>query len=123
MREAKERGFDQAIMLDAAGNVAEFASSNLFLVTQDGKVVTPVDNGTFLAGITRARVIALLNKAGVAVEERSVKPEELDTATELFSTGNYGKVTPCVRYENRTLEAGPVARQARELYLEFVENC
>jgi branched-chain amino acid aminotransferase len=123
MREAKERGFDQAIMLDAAGNVAEFASSNLFLVTQDGKVVTPVDNGTFLAGITRARVIALLNKAGVAVEERSVKPEELDTASELFSTGNYGKVTPCVRYENRALEAGPVARQARELYLEFIENC
>jgi branched-chain amino acid aminotransferase len=123
MREAKERGFDQAIVLDSAGNVAEFASSNLFLVTGDGKVVTPVDNGTFLAGITRARVIALLDKAGVAVEERSVKPEELDTAREIFSTGNYGKVTPCVRYESHTLDAGPVARQARELYLEFVENC
>ncbi|GAB3442445.1 branched-chain amino acid aminotransferase [Massilia solisilvae] len=123
MREAKARGFDQAIMLDAAGNVAEFASSNLFLVTQDGKVVTPVDNGTFLAGITRARVIALLGEAGVQVEERTVKPEELDTAREIFSTGNYGKVTPCTRYEGRTLEAGPVARQARELYLAFVENC
>ncbi|MGZ5198591.1 MAG: branched-chain amino acid aminotransferase [Telluria sp.] len=123
MREAKARGFDQAIMLDAQGNVAEFASSNLFLVTADGKVVTPVDNGTFLAGITRARVIALLEKAGVPVEHRSVKPEELDTAREIFSTGNYGKVTPCVKYEDRTLEAGPVARQARELYLAFVENC
>jgi branched-chain amino acid aminotransferase len=123
MREAKERGFDQAIVMDADGNVAEFASSNLFLVTRDGKVVTPVVNGTFLAGITRARVIELLGKAGVQVEERSVKPEELDTAREIFSTGNYGKVTPCVRYESRTLEAGPVARQARELYLAFVEAC
>jgi branched-chain amino acid aminotransferase len=123
MREAKERGFDQAIMLDAAGNVAEFASSNLFLVTQEGKLVTPVVNGTFLAGITRARVIELLGAAGVQVEERSVKPEELDTAREIFSTGNYGKVTPCLRYEGHTLGAGPVARQARELYLGFVEAC
>jgi branched-chain amino acid aminotransferase len=123
MREAKARGFDQAIVLDAEGNVAEFASSNLFLVTGEGKVVTPVDNGTFLAGITRARVIALLEQAGVQVEQRSVKPEELLSAREIFSTGNYGKVTPCVRYEDRVLEAGPVARRARELYLEFVEGC
>lgn len=123
MREAKARGFDQAIMLDAQGNVAEFASSNLFLVTEDGKVVTPVDNGTFLAGITRARVIELLGKSGVQVEQRSVKPAELETAREIFSTGNYGKVTPCTRYEGRTLEAGPVARKARELYLAFVEGC
>jgi branched-chain amino acid aminotransferase len=121
MRDAKARGFDQAVMLDAAGNVAEFASSNLFLVTQDGAVVTPVANGTFLAGITRARVTGLLGEAGIKVQERSVKPEELETAREIFSTGNYGKVTPCTRYEARTLEAGPVARQARELYLGFIE--
>jgi branched-chain amino acid aminotransferase len=123
MREAKARGFDQAIMLDAAGNVAEFASSNLFLVTAGGAVVTPVANGTFLAGITRARVIALLGDAGIRVEERTVTPQELETALEIFSTGNYGKVTPCTRYESRELEAGPVARRARELYLAFTENC
>jgi branched-chain amino acid aminotransferase len=122
MREAKARGFDQAIMLDAAGNVAEFASSNLFLVTDDGAVVTPVANGTFLAGITRARVMALLAGAGVTVEERTVKPEELATAREIFSTGNYGKVTPCTRYESHMMDAGPVARQARELYLGFTER-
>ena len=123
MREASARGFDQAIMLDAEGHVAEFASSNLFLVTEDGKVVTPALNGTFLAGITRARVMALLLGAGVQVEERSVKATELNTAREIFSTGNYGKVTPCIRYEDRTLEAGPVARQARELYLAFTDAC
>jgi branched-chain amino acid aminotransferase len=121
MREAKERGFDQAIMLDADGNVAEFAASNLFLVTQDGQVVTPALNGTFLAGITRARVIALLASEGVQVVERSVKPEELESAREIFSTGNYGKVTPCTRFESRSLEAGPVARRARELYLAFTD--
>lgn len=126
LRESRERGFDNAVMLDAAGNVAEFASSNLFLVTQDGAVVTPALNGTFLAGITRARVMALLDGAGVKVEERTVKPEELESAREIFSTGNYGKVTPCVRYQGqgrpRELPAGPVARQARELYLAFTEN-
>jgi branched-chain amino acid aminotransferase len=121
IREAQQRGFDQAIMLDSAGNVSEFASSNLFLVTADGTVVTPVDNGTFLMGITRARVIELLGKEGVQVEERTVKREELETAREIFSTGNYGKVTPCVKYEGRTLDIGPVARKARELYLGFVE--
>lgn len=122
LREAKERGFDNAVVMDSQGNVAEFASSNLFLVTPAGEVATPVPNGTFLAGITRARVIALLAEAGVKVVERTVRPEELDTAAEIFNTGNYGKVTPCTRYEGRTLEAGPVAKLARELYFAYTER-
>lgn len=122
LREAKARGYDNAVMLDAAGNVAEFATSNLFLVTADGDVVTPAPNGTFLSGITRARVIALLADAGVKVVERTVKPDELDTAREIFNTGNYGKVMPCTRYEGRDLPAGPVAQQARDLYLAFTET-
>lgn len=122
MREAKERGFDNAVMLDSAGNVAEFSSSNIFIVTPAGKVVTPVPNGTFLAGITRARVIALLAEAGVAVEERTVTPDELDVAVEIFNTGNYGKVTPCVRYESRTLAAGPITTLARDRYLAYMEQ-
>jgi branched-chain amino acid aminotransferase len=119
MREAKERGYDNGVVLDSAGAVAEFATSNLFLVTAQGQVVTPVPNGTFLAGITRARVIALLLDAGVTVEERTVLPQELDTAREIFNTGNYGKVTPCVRYEGRTLAIGPVATLARERYFDY----
>ncbi len=119
MREAKERGYDNGVVLDSDGAVAEFATSNLFLVTEAGKVVTPVPNGTFLAGITRARVIALLTEAGVTVEERTVKPEELMSAVEIFNTGNYGKVTPCVRYESRTLAVGPIATLARDRYLGY----
>lgn len=122
MREAQGRGFDNGVVLDSDAMVAEFATSNLFLVTPDGRVVTPVANGTFLAGITRARVIALLAEAGVAVEERSVRPEELNSALEIFNTGNYGKVTPCVRYEERTLAVGPVATLARERYLAYTES-
>ena len=64
LREAKERGFDNAVVCDSGGRVAEFATANIFLVTQEGKVVTPVPNGTFLSGITRARVIDLLARSG-----------------------------------------------------------
>lgn len=119
LREAKARGFDNPVMCDSIGHVAEFAASNLFLVTPEGKVVTPVPNGTFLVGITRARVIALLAEQGIAVEERTVKVEELDTALEIFNTGNYGKVMPCIRYEGRELPVGPVTRKAQELYLAW----
>jgi branched-chain amino acid aminotransferase len=122
LREAKARGFDNAVVTDSRGNVAEFASSNLFLVTAAGEVVTPVPNGTFLAGITRARVIALLEEAGVKVVERTVTPDELDTASEIFSTGNYGKVTPCVRYNDRALAVGPIATLARDRYFAFMER-
>ncbi len=122
LREAKARGYDNAVVVDSKGNVAEFASSNLFLVTAAGEVVTPVPNGTFLAGITRARVMALLEESGVKVVERAVEPAELDTAVEIFSTGNYGKVTPCVRYEGRTLEVGPIATLARDRYFAYMEQ-
>jgi branched-chain amino acid aminotransferase len=122
MRNAQQRGFDNAVMLDSEGNVTEFATANLFLVTADGSVVTPAANGTFLAGITRARVIALLAEAGVAVQQRTVKPDELLSAREIFNTGNFGKVTPCVRYETRTLEVGPVATLARDRYFAYMEQ-
>jgi branched-chain amino acid aminotransferase len=122
LREARARGFDNAILLDAGGAVTEFASSNLFLVTDEGTVVTPALNGTFLAGITRARVMALLAGEGIFVEERTVRVEELATAREIFSTGNYGKVTPCTRFEGHEMAAGPVAAKARDLYLAFTET-
>ena len=122
LRDAKARGFDNAVIVDGHGHVAEFATSNLFLVTSAGKVVTPVANGTFLAGITRARVIALLAKEGVAVEERSVQPAELDDAQEIFNTGNFGKVQPCVRYQSRTGPIGPVCTLARDRYMTFAQG-
>ncbi len=117
---ANERGADQAILCDAAGNLAEFASSNLWFA-KDGVVVTPAPNFTFLNGITRQRVLALLRAEGVTVEERAVRPEELDVADEVWSTGNYGKVQPCTAINGRALEAGRFARQARDLYFSWMQ--
>lgn len=123
LREAKQRGYDNAVMMDGLGHISEFATSNIFFVTEQDEVVTPVINGTFLAGITRARVIALLAQAGIKVIERTVLPQDLLQAKEIFNTGNYGKVTPCTRYEGRDLAIGPVAQKARDLYMEFMRNC
>lgn len=119
LKDAKARGFDNAVMLDSAGHVTEFATSNIFFVSADGKLTTPIANGTFLAGITRARVIKLLAEAHIAVDERSVQPEELMTAKEIFNTGNFGKVTPCIRYESRPLPIGEMAKIAFERYMAF----
>lgn len=118
---AVERGFDNAVICDSHGNVAEFASANL-MFAKDGVVVTPVLNGTFLAGITRARILTLLRAAGVPVEERTVRPEELETADEIFSTGNYGKVQPCTNYQGRAMQPGPLATRARAAYFEWAET-
>lgn len=118
VREVQARGFTNGVVLDALGNVAETCSSNLFLV-KDGTVITPVPNGSFLAGITRNRVITLLRDAGRAVIERTVTLAELDDADELFTTGNAGKVQPVSRYESRDLQPGPVARQAHDLYMAY----
>jgi len=121
LREAKSRGFDNAAMLDPLGAVAELATANLWLV-KDGEAHTPVPNGTFLNGVTRQRVIALLRGAGVTVHERSIRwPEFLD-ADEVFSTGNYAKVMPVTRIESRNLQPGPVFAKARALYWDFAHS-
>jgi branched-chain amino acid aminotransferase len=116
--EMLDRGFQNGVVLDAAGNVAETCSSNIFLA-KDGVVATPVPNGTFLAGITRNRTVTLLRNAGVRVDERTVTTADLDDADEMFTTGNAGKVQPVSRYEGRDLQPGPIARQAHELYMAF----
>jgi Branched-chain amino acid aminotransferase/4-amino-4-deoxychorismate lyase len=119
--EARDRGFDNAIMCDMLGNVAETATSNIFLV-KHGVVATPVPNGSFLAGITRARIIDLLRKAGIEVRETRLRPEDFLAADEVFSTGNYSKVVPVTRIDGRDFQPGPVMAKARELYWDFAHG-
>jgi branched-chain amino acid aminotransferase len=119
--EAKRRGFDNAVMRDPIGNVAEFTAQNLLLVRK-GVVHTPVPNGTFLNGVTRQRVIALLRAASIEVVERTITTADLLEADEIFATGNHAKVVPCLQYEDKTFAAGPIAAKARELYWEFAHS-
>jgi len=120
--EVASKGFDAGVVLDPNGNVAEFSYTNLFMV-KGGTVHTPGINGTFLNGITRQRTIALLRQGGYTVEERAIDYEELLDADELFGTGNYAKVSPCTRIEDRELQPGPIYSRARELYFEFARDC
>ena len=120
-REAVAKGFDTGVVRDPEGYVAEFAYTNLFFA-KDGVVHTPVPNGTFLDGITRQRVIALLRETGVEVIERKINFAELLTADETFASGNYAKVQPCTRIEDRQFEPGPLYQKARDLYFEFART-
>jgi len=121
LREAAEKGFDNAVVLDPDGKVAELATANLWL-GKDGVAHTPAPNGTFLAGITRARVAKLLRAAGVEVRERSITWDEVLEADELFLTGNLAKVMPITRIEARDLQPGPIYRRARDGYFDWARG-
>jgi branched-chain amino acid aminotransferase len=119
--EAQRRGFGNCVVLDMLGNVAELATANLFIV-KDGVVLTPVPNGTFLNGITRQRVIKLLRDAGVTVIETTLRYDDLLDADEIVSTGNYSKVMPVTRIDERSLQPGPLYRKARDLYWAYAHS-
>jgi branched-chain amino acid aminotransferase len=119
--EVHARGFDNAVVLDMLGNVAELATSNIFMA-KEGVVFTPLPNGTFLAGITRQRVIGLLRERGVEVVEKTLSYQEFKTADEIFSTGNYSKVVPVTKIDERPLPPGPLYLLARKLYWEFAHS-
>ncbi len=110
--EAKARGFDNCLLADMLGNVAELATANIFMA-KDGVVFTPIANGTFLNGITRQRTIKLLREAGREVVEGALPYTAFLGADEIFSAGNYGKIQPVVRIDDRNLQPGrPSARRA-----------
>ncbi len=121
MAEARARGFSNALSRDPDGNVAETASTNVFMV-RDGVVLTPVPNGTFLNGITRQRVIALLRADGVDVREVTLTVDDFHQASEIFVTGNIAKVMPVARFEDRHLGTGPLAARARALYWDYAHG-
>jgi branched-chain amino acid aminotransferase len=118
LTEARWRGFDNCAVCDLLGNVAELATANVF-VGKDGVVFTPAPNGSFLNGITRQRAIKLMRGAGISVIEGTMNYRDLETADEIFSTGNYSKVSPVTRIGDRSLQPGPLYRKARALYWEF----
>jgi branched-chain amino acid aminotransferase len=121
VKEAMDRGFDNAVMLDANGNVAEFASANIW-IAKDGVAKTPAVTGAFLNGITRQTIIGLLREDGIEVEQVTLSPDDINDADEIFNTGNFGKVMPVVKFEDRDLQPGPIATRARELYWEYAKQ-
>ena len=116
--EARQRGFDNALVTDAMGNVAETATANIFMV-KDGEVFTPIPNGTFLAGITRARHMTNLAAEGMPVHEAVLTFADFEEADEVFMSGNMSKVTPVTEFDGTHYQVGPVTRRVREMYWDW----
>jgi branched-chain amino acid aminotransferase len=106
--EANDAGADDAILLDPAGNVAETSATHLFLV-HEGRVVTPTTKAC-PEGITRAVVLEIGGRAGIAVEERDIPRDALAGFDEAFVTGTMGEITPVAELDGRRLTPipGPV---------------
>ncbi len=118
LAEVRNRGFGNALVADAVGNVAETATANIFMV-KDGEVFTPIANGTFLSGITRARHISNMVQEGMTVHETVLTFEDFESADEVFTSGNINKLTPVTGFEETQYQSGPVARKVREMYWDW----
>jgi branched-chain amino acid aminotransferase len=105
---AERDGYDDALMLDWRGQIAEATGANVFFV-KDGKIHTPLPD-CFLDGITRRTVIGLAKARGIEVVERAILPEEMATFSECFLTGTAAEVTPVREIAQYTFTPGTVCR-------------
>jgi len=118
LREAKTRGAQEALVVDARGRVVEGASSNVFAVA-GGRLATPPEDAGILAGITRAHILGAARALGVPVEERDLTPGDLWSADEVFITSSIRELLPVVRVDGRPVGAGVPGPVARALHRRF----
>ena len=124
VREAKEKGFEEAILLDTDGNVSEGSGENLFLVLR-GTLVTPGLDASILPGITRDAVLALARDLGIPSEVRTITRAELTLADEAFFTGTAAEVTPIREVDGYTIGAGrrgPVTQTLQAAFFAAVRG-
>ena len=123
LQEAARDGYDEALLLDADGMVAEGSGENIFIVRK-GVLYTPSITSV-LEGITRDTVMWLAQQEGLAVVEKRITRDEVYIADEAFFTGTAAEVTPIRELDNRRIGvgvAGPVTRKLQSLYLDLVEG-
>jgi branched-chain amino acid aminotransferase len=122
--EARSKGFDEAILMDANGYIAEGSGENIFIVRK-GKIYTPPTYASILEGITRDTIITLATDEGISVEERPIAREEVYIADEVFLVGTAAEVTPVVEIDGRIIgdgKPGPVTKKLAELYAKVVRG-
>ena len=118
--DAQAKGYDDALMFDWRGQVAEGTGANAFFV-RDGALHTPTPD-CFLNGITRQTVIELARKRGIEVHERAIWPEELESFEQFFLTGSAAEVTPVASAGPWNFEVGELTMQLRKDYLDLVNR-
>lgn len=117
---AEKAGYDDALLLDYRGHVAESTGSNLFMI-RDGEIHTPVPD-CFLNGITRQTVIDLAAELNIPLEERVIMPEELREADEVFLTGTAAEIAPVGKIDDIDYEIGPVTNTIKDSYADLVRQ-
>jgi branched-chain amino acid aminotransferase len=123
IHEAKQAGFNDALLLDTQGYVAECSTSNVFVVRR-GRIATP-ERTTILEGITRDTIMTLAAERGYEVEERKITRDEIYCADELFVTGTAAEITPVVELDYRRIGSGsrgPVTIRLQEAFFDAVHG-
>ncbi len=115
---AEKDGFNDALMLDYRGYIAEATGANLFFIF-NGELHTPTPD-CFLDGITRRTVMQLARDAGIKVVERHIKPEEIKLASEAFLTGTAAEITPIGRVNDHVIPVGSMTKQLMQAYTDLV---
>jgi len=124
VRDATARGFDEAILLDVNGNLAEGAVENIFLV-RDGRLLTNDENSSILPGITRSSVIEIARDLGIPVEIRALAPADLFGADEAFLTGTAIEIAPIREVDGQIIGDGrtrPISEEIRRNFFEIVRG-
>jgi branched-chain amino acid aminotransferase len=119
--DAENSGYNDAMMHDYRGQVAELTGANLFFVMKNGELHTPTPD-CFLDGITRRTVMDLARKNGIKVVERAIFPHELKDAVECFATGTAAEVTPIGKIDDMIYKVGPITTLLREEYSKLVRT-
>ena len=121
--EAKDAGYDEALLLDYAGNVAEGPGENLFII-KDGKLLTP-PLGAILKGITRASIIQLAKDHEIKVEEKTLTLKDVYNADEAFFSGTAAEVTAIESIDGKKIgnkAPGPITTKLRDLFMDIVHG-
>jgi branched-chain amino acid aminotransferase len=122
VREAATRGFDEAILLDVNGNIAEGAVQNIFLI-KDGKLLTNDAQSSILMGITRDSAMQIARDLGYAVEVRALQLDELHNADEAFLTGTASEIMPIREVDGQNIgngTRGPITEQIQQTFFDIV---
>ena len=117
---AEEKGFDDSLMLDSNGYVAESTGANIFFV-KNNKLYTPVAD-CFLNGITRQTVIEVAKKNDIKVIEKRILPKELSKADEIFLTGTAVEITPVSQIDNKKFKVGEITQKLVSLFSDLIES-
>ncbi len=122
-QEVAQNGYDEALLLDVDGYVAEGPGENIFII-KHGKIYTP-DLTSCLEGITRASVVELASEIGMSVIEKRITRDEIYCAEEAFFTGTAAEITPIRELDNRTIgngKRGPITTQLQSMFFDCVNG-